>query len=106
MRIKEKLVRDARMKKGYSQDEIAHLLNISQSQYSKLENGDATFDIKTLSKLLDELELNPLEAIEFSEGQQVFIHSAMLGNHNNYSFSNYDIEEIRKIVKEEIRKDK
>ena len=37
---------------------LADILGISQSQYSKLENGETAFDIRTLSKLIDELDLN------------------------------------------------
>jgi transcriptional regulator with XRE-family HTH domain len=72
MRVKGELVREARVKKRFSQEDLAHFLNISQSQYSKLENGEADFDISKLGLLLDKLDLNPLEIIEFSEKQQVF----------------------------------
>jgi hypothetical protein len=55
--------------------------------------------------LIDELDLNPLDVIEFSDKQQIFINSAMSGNHNNNnSFNNYDVEMIRKVVQEEIGK--
>ena len=66
MRVKGELVREARVKKRFSQEDLAHFLNISQSQYSKLENGEADFDISKLGLLLDKLDLNPLEIIEYS----------------------------------------
>ena len=75
MKVKGNLIREARRRKEFSQDYMAHLLDISQSQYSKLENGEANFDVSKLGVLLDELELNPLEVIEFSEKQQIFINS-------------------------------
>ena len=103
MKVKTKIIHDERKSKGYSQDEIAHLLNISQSQYSKLENGEITFDLKELGTLLDILSLNPLDVIEFSEKQQVFINSSNSGNINS-NFNNNDIESIRKIVQEELNK--
>ena len=53
MRVKEKIVRDARLKKEFSQDHMAHVLNISQSKYSRLEKGEISFNIDELSKLLD-----------------------------------------------------
>ena len=43
MRVKEKIVRDARLKKEFSQDHMAHVLNISQSKYSRLEKGEISF---------------------------------------------------------------
>lgn len=51
---------------------MAYILGISQSQYSKLENGIKVFDIEILSKLCDILELNPLEIIWFSKKQKLF----------------------------------
>jgi transcriptional regulator with XRE-family HTH domain len=74
MRVKEKIVREARLKKEYSQEHIAHVLNISQSKYSRLEKGEISFDVKELSTLIDVLELNPLEVLDFTDKQQVFIN--------------------------------
>ena len=103
MRVKEKIVRDARLKKEFSQDHMAHILNISQSKYSRLEKGEISFNIDELSKLLDYLELNPLEVLDFTEKQQVFINSSYSGN-NNTTINNIDIELIKKIVQEELKK--
>ena len=103
MRVKEKIVRDARLKKEFSQDHVAHILNISQSKYSRLEKGEISFNIDELSKLLDYLELNPLEVLDFTEKQQVFINSSYSGN-NNTTINNIDIELIKKIVQEELKK--
>ena len=103
MRVKEKIVPDARLKKEFSQDHMAHVLNISQSKYSRLEKGEISFNIDELSKLLDYLELNPLEVLDFTEKQQVFINSSYSGN-NNTTINNIDIELIKKIVQEELKK--
>jgi len=109
MKVKGNLIREARLKKGFKQEVLADVLDISQSQYSKLENGEATFDIHKLSELIDQLEINPLDVIEFSDKQQTFINSSLSGNHNSNhsnsnSFNNYDEEMIRNIVREEIAK--
>ena len=108
MKVQGNLIREARRRKDLSQDYMASLLDISQSQYSKLENGDANFDVSKLSLLLDELELNPLDIIEFSEKQQIFINS------NNTIVNNAgeiksplitnDVEAIRQIIQEELQK--
>ena len=103
MKVKKKIVRDARLKKEFSQDHMAHVLNISQSKYSRLEKGEISFNIDELSKLLDYLELNPLEVLDFTEKQQVFINSSYSGN-NNTTINNIDIELIKKIVQEELKK--
>ena len=102
MRVKEKFVRDARLKKEYSQEHMAHLLNISQSKYSRLEKGEISFDINELSKLIDSLDLNPLEILDFTEKQQVYINSSYSGNINT-TINGVDKEIIRELVKEEIK---
>lgn len=75
MKINYKKIRETRRKKDFSQEYIAFLLGISQSQYCKLESGSKIFEIDTLSKLLDVLEINPLEVIEFSLKQKELMKS-------------------------------
>ena len=108
MKVQGNLIREARRRKDLSQDYMANLLDISQSQYSKLENGEANFDVSKLGALLDALELNPLEVIEFSEKQQVFINSnntigTNLGEIKSPLISN-DVNFIRQIIQEELQK--
>lgn len=102
MRVKEKIVRDARLKKNLSQEQIAHILNISQSKYSRLEKGEISFDINELSTLIDVLEINPLEVLDFTEKQQVFINSSYSGNINS-KINGIDKEAIRKLIQEELK---
>ena len=80
MYIRYKMIREARQQKGYSQEYIAYLLNISQSQYSKLENGVYALGLDMLSRLLDVLEINPLEIIDFSEKQKSIIREKQKNN--------------------------
>ena len=104
MKVKPEVIKEARFKKQLSQENMAHYLGISQSQYSKLENAEVDFEVTQLGKLLDVLEINPLEVIEFSEKQQVFINSPQSGyNIQNNSFN--DINLIRKVIREELKKE-
>lgn len=105
MKIKEKIIREARQKKEFSQEYMAHILGVSQSHYSNLENGEASFDVEKLGKLLDVLDLNPLEVIEFSERQMVFINSSFSGNYHS-TIIPFDADTVRKIVQEELAKNK
>ena len=66
MKINFKRIREIRMQKGYSQEYMAHILNISQSKYSRLENGSINFNVPTLSKLIITLEVNPFEIVSLS----------------------------------------
>ena len=107
MKVKVKLIRNIRKARGFSQEEIAHLLNISQSQYSKLENGEIAFNVTQLGILCDKLDLNPLNIIEFTEKQLAFIgqHNVINTNKENVNEKSTDNEElIRKIVSEVLSK--
>jgi len=50
IKIGEKL-KEYREKRGYSQDELAEIMNITRSTISKIENGRFAFSIDYLSKL-------------------------------------------------------
>lgn len=105
MKIKNEVLRENRLKKGYSQEYLADMLGISQSQFSKLEKGEVYFRINELSKIIELLEINPLELIDFNEKEQVFINSSFSGNINT-NINGFDEELVRKIIKEEIIKNK
>lgn len=104
MKVKPDIIREARQKKRYSQEVMAEFLDISQSQYSKLENAEVDFGVQQLGILIDVLGSNPLEVIDFSEQQQVFINSPQSGNLNNSNSFNNNIELIRNIIREELGK--
>ena len=103
MEVNAKIIRDTRVSKGFSQEYLAEVLGISQSHYCNLEKGDTSFDITKLGKLLDVLELNPLDVLEFSEKQQIFINSSYSGNQNT-NIIPIDTELFRKIIKEELQR--
>ena len=47
-------IKEYRIKRGYTQEQIAELLNIKQNTYSNKENGKRAFTIEEI-KLLKEL---------------------------------------------------
>jgi transcriptional regulator with XRE-family HTH domain len=61
MKIGNKL-RVFRTEKGYTQEKIADLLQISQASYSNLENNIGKVDLKTIQKISEiyEIDLVPL----------------------------------------------
>ena len=102
MKIKENVIREYRLKKGFSQEYVAEYLGISQSQFSKLENGDISFRINELTNLIELLDLNPLEIFDFNEREQIFINSSFSGNVNT-TINGLDENVIRRIFKEELK---
>jgi transcriptional regulator with XRE-family HTH domain len=102
MIVKVKIVRNARLKKEFSQEYLAHILMISQSKYSRLEKGEISFNIDELSMLIDVLELNPFEVLDFTAKQQVFINSFYSVNINS-KLNNINIETICELIQEKFR---
>jgi transcriptional regulator with XRE-family HTH domain len=43
-------IREIREKRGYSQDELAEIMEVNRSTISKIENGKFSFSIDYLSK--------------------------------------------------------
>lgn len=62
-------IRKIRSVKGFSQDYVADLLNISQSAYSDIEKNKSKIDIKRLQKIADIFEVNIDDIISFDENQ-------------------------------------
>jgi transcriptional regulator with XRE-family HTH domain len=62
------LIRDARKEKGYSQRELANLVNLDFTYLSKLENDRADYAPKedAIRKLANSLDLNPEELVFLS----------------------------------------
>ena len=58
------VIQRQRKAKGYTQQELANMLGVSQVMVSRWENGDENFTIGTLAKISVVLEMewnNPLE---------------------------------------------
>jgi transcriptional regulator with XRE-family HTH domain len=57
------LIRIERAKKGYSQEYMAFMLDISQSTYSKLESESLELNVKRLYKIAEILDVNVFEIL-------------------------------------------
>ena len=45
------MIKESREKLGYSQDELADMMNVNRSTISKIENGKFAYNIDLLAKL-------------------------------------------------------
>jgi transcriptional regulator with XRE-family HTH domain len=54
-------IRSLRVRRGISQEEMSRRLNISQSAYSRIENGESNSWVNVLEKLCEVLEIKPEE---------------------------------------------
>ena len=56
-KIKDK-IRLLRREKGFSQEYVADMLDISQSYYGRIENGERTISLDLLMKILSILDVD------------------------------------------------
>lgn len=95
-------LKKAREDKRFSQQEIAHLLNISQKTLSNMESDKSIPTIKQLSTLSDIYDLNILDFL--SEQGITFNQHNQEGENNgivqNYNHSEKLIEQLEKRIEE------
>ncbi len=56
-------LRKLRMEKGYSQDYLAEVLEVSQKTYSNMENNKSSISIDALKKIAEEYKINLIELL-------------------------------------------
>lgn len=68
MNIKQKLglrIKELRKQKGFSQERLAEMIDISQNSLSKIEIGENFLSADTLEKLLQALNINVQQLFDF-----------------------------------------
>jgi transcriptional regulator with XRE-family HTH domain len=101
-----KNIKQIREFKNISQDFVAHELEISQSTYAKIENGQLIPKIDRLQNIAKILEVD-LSALINSTNNFTINFNAQAnqsGYINTQSNSLVDIEAIRQVVQEEMKK--
>jgi transcriptional regulator with XRE-family HTH domain len=90
-----------RLGKGFSQQEMADRLNISQSAYAKIENGFTRIDVDRLRVICTILELDPDELLRITpkDGESGFEHDAFVERNDQRMHEAY-AETIRNLKKE------
>ena len=74
-------IRKLRKEKGFSQPQMAEKLNIDQSAYARLEQGETNSWAKYLENLLHIFEITPEK---FFEGMET---NVVINNHNECTYS-------------------
>ena len=70
-------IRKIREKKGFSQEYMANVLNISQASYARLENEETKVTVERLQKIAEILETN---IIDFFNTDKFIIHNQNYDN--------------------------
>ncbi|HFK5528241.1 helix-turn-helix domain-containing protein [Elizabethkingia anophelis] len=100
MHVKTEEIRRIRREKDFSQEYMAEMLNLSQSQYSRLENNESPIDFEKVGKIAIILDVNPFDILEFSE--QSFINCSQSGNINTIN-NNEDFKHERESYLQQIK---
>lgn len=59
------MIKEQRIKKGYTQEELAELINISPRQIQRIEKEEEKTKIETLKKIIKILEIPDKEIIKY-----------------------------------------
>lgn len=59
------MIKENRIKKGYSQEELAEIIGIGWRQLQRIEANEEKTKIKTLKKIIKVLKISDKEIIEF-----------------------------------------
>ena len=78
-------IKSFRKSKGYSQDEFGSIIGLEQKNLSRIENGKAFPDIKTLCMIICKAKAEPNFILGFL-------------NHNKKSYSSLDFELLNLII--------
>ena len=69
-----KKIKTLRIDKGFSQEQMADLLHISQSAYSRIENGESNSWVNVVDKICNIFEIKP---------EELLIPEGLVQNNNN-----------------------
>jgi transcriptional regulator with XRE-family HTH domain len=84
-------IKDTRERKNISQDAMAMELDITQSNYGRLEKSDSRLTVPKLLKIAEVLEVSI--AYLFDEKSSKAIHQ-----HNNQSAQAYNVDTIESVI--------
>ena len=97
-----KNIKQIRELKNFTQEYVADEIEVSQSTYSRIENGTVPIRIDTLQRIADVLEVDLNTLITTTNVFHFKDATNQYGYVNNQTNNNIDREEIRKIIQEEL----
>jgi len=93
-------IRYLRTIKGYLQDDMAHLLDISPTAYGDIERGKTNVSHSRLEQIAKTIEISLLELLSFGERIANYFsdgsHNIVNGNGNLYSDGREVVHELEK----------
>ena len=89
-------IRGIRLLKGYSQENMAEMLNISRLAYGEIERGKTDITDSRLQQIAEKLEVTPADILNFGEKVNNFFDqcNGAIGVNNGVQNHNYDSREL------------
>jgi len=97
-------IKQIRELKNYTQEYVADEIEVSQSTYSRIENGTAPIKIDTLQRIAEVLDVDLNTLLSTTNNFHFNKAAFQCGFIHNQTNNNIDREEIRKIIQEELKK--
>ena len=95
-------IRQLRLQKGYTQQNMADELGISQSKYHDIENTPENESLKRISEIAKLLGTNVAQLLK-ALGSNTYIHNnsghSPAGNHGNITINYYPVELIEELLR-------
>ena len=96
LKLKSDEIRKIRQQKGLSQENMAAEVGLSQSQYSRIEQGDCAVEIDKVVKIAQILEVDFIDILDLGNAQNFYNCSLAGNNIGNTVHYNQDFENERK----------
>jgi transcriptional regulator with XRE-family HTH domain len=95
-------LKELRINKGYKQEYLAEILEISQKTYSNMENDKSTISIDTLKKIADEYKIDLVDLLHDEKTIVQHNHSNDNGTFQSGIIINQLSEELLNQIKERV----
>ena len=97
-------IKQIRELKNFTQEYVADEIEVSQSTYSRIENGTAPIKIDTLQRIAEVLEVDLNTLISTNNVFHFKDATNQYGYVNNQTNNIIDREDVRKMIQEELKK--
>jgi len=97
-------IKNIRELKNFSQEYVASEIEVSQSTYSRIENGTSPIRIDTLQRIADVLEVDLSTLLSTTNIFHFKDATNQYGYINNQTNNTVDMDTLRKIIQEELKK--
>jgi transcriptional regulator with XRE-family HTH domain len=92
-------IRNCRLKKGYTQENMAELLDISVTSYAKIERDETNVGYNRLEQIANVLEINLIELLSTGEANFYYFHD----NKQNGTYGGFVVNHHKMAETEDLR---